>query len=153
MQIDLSKAEIKNKEQFMELVKQLNLDIAFRNTTSSRIEKEPLLDLEYLLKRYHKIMAREEKKELRKIHDCEYCLYYEKPKRCYTTKECPLERGERSKKKEDIRLSTCPRDKEGNCPYGNDVGTCFGFCFQEMLIEYHANKKAGQVFTTEIDKT
>lgn len=125
----------------MELVKQLNLDIAFRNTTSSGTDKEPLLDLEYLLKRYRKIKTREEKKALRKIHDCEYCLNYEKPKRCTTTKQCPLEMGERSKKKEDVRLSICPRDKEGNCPYGNDEGTCFGFCLKKILIEFHENKK------------
>ena len=153
MQMDIYKVEIENKEQFMELVKQLNLDIAFRNTTRSGAEKEPLLNLEYLLKRYHKIKAREEKNALRKLHDCDYCLYYEKPRRCYATKQCPMEMEKRIMKKEEVKQPTCQRDKEGNCPYGNAVGTCFGFCFQEILAEFHGNKKERQVSAIEIDKT
>ncbi len=34
----------------------------------------------------------------------------------------------------------CPKDTIGNCPYGNDVGTCFGFCWQEILKEFRAKR-------------
>lgn len=137
MQVDLSNLKIQNEKQFIELVNQLNTDIAFRNITKSKPEKEPLLNLEYLLKQYRKIKDREDKKAFRKLHDCEYCLYFEKPRRCYATEQCPLELGKGLKKKVIVKRPICPKDRKGGCPYGNDVGTCFGFCFQEILSEFH----------------
>lgn len=140
MQEDLSDVKIYSEEKFMELVNQLNADIAFNNSTKPKKRKEPLLDMEYLLKRYRSIKGREVRKAFKELYDCEYCFYFEKPRKCYASERCPLEMGKGLKKKETVRLPTCPKDKEGNCPYGNDVGTCFGFCLQEILSEFHKNK-------------
>lgn len=40
-----------------------------------------------------------------------------------------------------IERSRCSRDKAGNCPYGNEVGTCFGFCWREILHEFDERKR------------
>ena len=32
--------------------------------------------------------------------------------------------------------------KDGkSCPYGNDVGTCFGYCWKEILNEFKEKKR------------
>lgn len=142
MQIDLSNVKIDKEEQLIELVKQLNCEIEFSNITKSKAEKEPLLDLEYLLKRYRKIKFQDDKKAFRNLYDCEYCLYYEKSRRCHATqaKGCPLELENRMQEKEIMKRPICPRNQEGNCPYGNEVGTCFGLCWKEILLEFYGEK-------------
>lgn len=151
MQMDLSDVKIDGREKFIEFIKQLNADIESGNIAKAKEEKESLLNLEYLLRQYRKIKSKEDKKVFREFYDCEYCLYYQKPRRCYAAKDCPLEVGKEIKKKEVVKLPTCPKDKEGNCPYGNEVGTCFGFCLKEILAEFY-NKKRDQAFVTETDK-
>jgi hypothetical protein len=46
--------------------------------------------------------------------------------KCYIAKFCPVI-------EEKITREKCSKDKEGNCPYGNEVGTCFGYCWKELL--------------------
>ncbi len=76
----------------------------------------------------------------RKFHDCEYCHYYQKQRKCYAANRCPLEAGE-FQKKEMVKQQFCPKDKERKCPFGNDAKTCFGFCWKEILSEFHKSKK------------
>ncbi len=130
-----------SEDQFVKLVNQLNQDIEFRNSTKSKTEQEQLLNLTYLLKRYRKIKMLENKKVFREIYDCEYCLYYEKPRRCPATprKGCPLEKGIPVKERE--KLPCCPNDRKGNFPYANEAATCFGFCYQKILSEFYKRRE------------
>ena len=143
MKNDFSGIKVDSEEQFMQLVHQLNQDIEFHNITKPKAEQKPLLDLSYLLKRYRKIKRQEAKKAFREIYDCEYCLYNERPRRCHTAPErgCPLEYGKQIKEVE--KIPTCPKDQEGYCPYGNEVGTCFGFCYQQILSKFY-KKRSGR---------
>ena len=60
-------------------------------------------------------------------HNCKFCLYYKKMRRCEALLICPLEINKKGNKK------SCPLDVEGTCPYKNDAGTCFGFCVKDLL--------------------
>lgn len=139
MRLDLFNIKIDNEKQLIEFVNQLNMELANSNSVNSEMEQETLINIGYILKRYRKIKEREEKKVFREVHDCEYCLYYRNPRRCSVTKWCPMESGNKTGEKEVSKLPICPKDKEGNCPYGNEIGTCFGFCLQKILSEF--NKK------------
>lgn len=141
MQTDLSNVKIDREEKLIELVNQMNKEIAFHNRTKSKEEKKPLLDSGYILKRYRRIKFREDVKVFRTLHDCEYCHYFQKPRRCRAANRCPLEEGKDVQKNEMVNQKICPKDKEGKCPYSNDVETCFGFCWKEILSEFHKNKK------------
>ena len=70
-------------------------------------------------------------KEFRKKHECKSCLYYSKFRTCIATLKCPLEM-----EISVIKKKKCPMDEDGLCPYGNDVGTCFGYCIRTILKEY-----------------
>ena len=69
-------------------------------------------------------------KEFQKKHNCKSCLYYSKMRKCIVEQMCPLEIDTDS-----IKRKTCPVDKEGNCPYPNEIGTCFGFCLKRLIME------------------
>lgn len=142
MREDLWNVKIENEKQFIKLFNQLNVEIEFQNITKPKEEKEPLLDIGYLLKRYRKLKYQEEKNVFRKLHDCESCLYYKKPKRCpaIPKKGCPLESGQERKDEKMPKQFSCLKDREGNCPYGNEVGTCFGVCWKEILSVFYKQK-------------
>lgn len=133
---------VKSREEFIRLITLMNEDIQLKNITRKDDEKQELLDLKYLLRRYGAISSRDAIKLFREIHDCKNCLYYEKPRRCQATKSCPLQKGEIPDwLPEKYR---CPKDSEGNCPYGNEVGTCFRFCWNEILADNKtAKEKSG----------
>ena len=40
-----------------------------------------------------------------------------------------------------MKPNICYRDEGGNCPYSNEVGTCFGFCMKEILKEQRERKQ------------
>ena len=71
------------------------------------------------------------KREFRKKHNCKSCLYYSKTRKCIAELICPLEIDAEVAEK----VRTCPLDKSGTCPYRNEAGTCFGFCFKELMKE------------------
>lgn len=137
---NLNSRKIKSEKEFIKLIEDINTDIEFNNLRKSIFDREKLLDKNYLLKRYREIKRREDKKSFREKHDCEYCLYYEKPRRCFETRYCPLEEGKDFEEAKNKKKSNCPKDKEGNCPYANDVGTCFGFCMVEIIKEVKERK-------------
>ena len=77
------------------------------------------------------------KREFRKKHNCKSCLYYSKTRKCSAELICPLE----IDAKLAVKLRTCPLDESGTCPYGNEAGTCFGFCIKQILQEQKEGKK------------
>lgn len=87
-----------------------------------------------------------EEKAFREKYNCRNCSYYKKPRRCFAEKICPLEEGEipRLVNKIKSKLPKCPKDKVGDCPYGNENGTCFGFCWLDILKEYRERKKQNE---------
>ena len=99
------------------------------------------LDQQFLIQIFDKIKYRMEKEAPRKKHKCLNCLYYEKQQQCFVTKHCPLEDDAEPKKQVQVLRQLCPKDKIGNCPYGNESGTCFGFCWQEILSEHRERKR------------
>ena len=76
-------------------------------------------------------------KKFREIHHCRLCLYYTKMKTCFDTLSCPLE----ETTTEHLNKRSCPLDEDGNCPYKNEVGTCFGFCVKRILQEQKERKQ------------
>lgn len=142
--IDFLGINVKNEQELIALAKQINNDIEFANRTRSVADKEKTLNLDYLLRRYRNIKGREDAKSFREKHDCLYCLYFERPRRCFGKTQCPLEVGKEFEEKEVVLKIKCPRDKEGNCPYGNEVGTCFGFCMQQIVKEFKEERRSGK---------
>ena len=63
----------------------------------------------------------------------------QKEKVCIT-----LEVREDIKERESVEKTRCPKDKEGNCPYGNEVGICFGFCMQKSVKEFKEGRRSGK---------
>ena len=61
-----------------------------------------------------------------KKNGCKVCLYEQERMKCYIAKICPV-------MDEKMNRGKCYKDKEGNCPYGNEVGTCFGYCWKDLL--------------------
>lgn len=75
-------------------------------------------------------------KEFRKRNGCDSCLYSQNMKRCFMTSICPLVIEE-----ENVQIKrTCPLDESGTCPYKNGAGTCFAFCWKEILKDYKEAK-------------
>lgn len=143
MQFDFKGLRIQHEQQLIDIVRELNSDIEFSNLSKKDNEKEPLLDLEYVLRRYKSIKYRNDKKDFREEHDCAYCLYFEK-KTCKAVYRCPIDEKDKRKFTRTPEQTPCPKDEEGNCPYGNDVGTCFGFCWKDILQEFNENKRNKQ---------
>ena len=122
---------------------ELTCDAGMRNEhgkdNSETVRKERLE--QFLLPLFDKIKYRMEKETPRKKRKCLNCLYYEKQQQCFATKHCSLEDDAEPKKQVQVLRQRCPKDKIGNCPYGNESGTCFGFCWQEILSEHRERKR------------
>ena len=78
------------------------------------------------------VVAKSEKRKFRETHDCYHCRYRNQ-KQCPVVNSCPLDMKRKTNKK---RAPKCPRDETNDCPYGNDAGTCFGFCWREILRDF-----------------
>lgn len=59
--------------------------------------------------------------------------------RCPVKKHCPMD--DEKEPKGFPKKFRCPRDSVGNCPYGNEVGTCFGPCWLKVLEEHRKRRK------------
>ena len=82
-------------------------------------------------------------REYRNEHDCAYCLYYKTVKcdsnfRCYLEEEQTMQHDILEAHK--IKKGCVAKDGKA-CPYGNEVGTCFGYCWKEILNEYEEKKR------------
>lgn len=92
------------------------------------------------------VTFKEAVREYRRIHECKYCPYYERPRRCEGELHCLIEqelRKEENRSKKQNK-KPCPHDEEGGCPYANESGTCFGFCLQKILKEMHHDYREEQ---------
>lgn len=137
---------IEDKLDLIVYVTQLNAEIREKNKTLPKEEKEKELNLSYILKRYEKIKKKDEIKNFREDHDCKYCLYFEEPRRCMAVKHCPLDDVSKSDYRdvyEERKYITCPKyDKYKPCPYGNEVGNCFGYCARDIVKEIKQKNEA-----------
>jgi hypothetical protein len=70
-------------------------------------------------------------KKFKVFYDCLNCLYKDEYHFCFLNQECKVV---------DYPENGCKIyfDKEecNGCPYGNEIGTCFGFCIRAILDEY-----------------
>ena len=73
----------------------------------------------------------------REAYNCKHCLYFEKPRLCLAMNSCPLDEKRIPGAVRVKNFQMCPKDEVGNCPYGNDAGTCFGFCWKEILKDFY----------------
>ncbi len=140
MGYELKKMKVESYMQFKELVNKLNREIEEANALVSEEERRELLDEEYLLRRYQEISSRVRREAFIDRYDCKRCLHYEKFLECMKTEQCLLEKYEKTAqwwKKQ----KKCSKDKDGTCPYGNEVGTCFGFCMRDILSEMQERKR------------
>ena len=138
-----------SREQFQSIVFCINSEIELINSVVPEDGRIEYLDQQLLLQIFDKIEYRMEREAFRKKYGCLDCLYYEKPRRCFETKYCPLEDGEEPKKTEQLPKPRCPNDIKGDCPYGNEIGTCFGFCWQEILSEHRERKRRNEQIKEE----
>lgn len=134
MESDFSNVNIKNEAEFIEFVENLNIDIEFANISRSTKEQEHILDLNYLIKRYREIKPKVDAKVFKERYDCKYCLYYERPRRCFETEKCPLD--EHGALKPLPEPKKCIRDKDGTCPYGRGIEACIGYCIKDIVEEH-----------------
>ncbi len=138
--------DLKNIDNIFDLISyvtELNMEIRKRNEECPDGEQEKELNLSYILKRYEKIKKQEEIQQFRELHECRYCLYFDKPRRCMAIDTCPIEGEFPNLKKPEKPKLRCPKyNHEKSCPYGNDVGTCFGFCAKEAMEEIKKAKSA-----------
>ena len=141
MENDFININVTNEKELIALVDHINTDIEFANNTRTVVDKEKTLDLNYILKKYRAIKDKDDIKSFREKHDCRYCLYYERPRKCFERMHCPLANGEHFDKDEVIVKPKCSKDEEGNCPYGNENGTCFGFCLQEIVKNFNKEER------------
>ena len=126
--------------QFKELVNKLNREIEEANALVSEEERRELFNEEYLLRRYLEISSRVRREVFVDKYNCKQCLYYEKIHECMKTEHCLLENYERLRSRWKWQKN-CSKDKDGTCPYGNEVGTCFGFCMRDILSEMQERKR------------
>ncbi len=82
------------------------------------------------------------KKAFREIHNCKHCFFFEKPRRCPAMNVRPLEEISMPVVVEDNQKFSCPKDDIGNSPYGNAAGTCFGYCWKDILKEFAEKRKS-----------
>lgn len=140
MEIDFSKIEVASEQELIELVKSINAEIERSNRNRPIGEREEVLKLDYILDRYRTIQNRENAKAFKEKHECRYCIYYARPRRCFARKECPLEKGETFEEVVET-VRRCSRNKKEICPYANESGTCFGFCPKQIMEEFREDRQ------------
>lgn len=101
--------------------------------------QEPV-DEEEMIRLYRKMVRRQKINEFRAAYDCKHCYYFQQ-KMCKAMDYCFMESESYSKSSRDTESLRCPKDAEGDCPYGNEVGTCFGFCMHDILSEMQERKR------------
>ena len=99
---------------------------------------EPI-DEEEMVRLYRKMMNRLKINEFRAVNDCKHCYYFQQ-RMCKAMGNCLMESMSLAKNEEKYSLR-CPRDLDGDCPYGNEVGTCFGFCMRDIVREMRERKR------------
>lgn len=93
----------------------------------------------------HNYENKESKKDIkmfREKHDCKHCFLFEKPRRCLAMNTCLLDELYKHKTVRIKEMKTCPKDEGKNCPYGNEAGTCFGYCWKEILRDFYKAKES-----------
>lgn len=144
----VKKNDLKQIENIFDLIKyvaELNAEIRQRNKERTDGKKEKELNLSYILKRYEKIRKQEEIAAFRELHECKYCLYFEKPRRCMAIDTCPIEGDFPNAKSDEKPVLRCPKyDKDSPCPYGNEVGTCFGFCTKKVIEDMKKKREESE---------
>ena len=88
-----------------------------------------------------------EYRKFKELHGCAQCYYKQSIANCFKSRECFLST---KRDRTFIQRSMCPKDYTSDCPYGNDAGTCFGFCMREIIQEHRERKRKHE--QTEEDK-
>ena len=70
--VNFQEINVKNEQELIALVKQINSEIEAANINRLATEKEKAFDLNYLLKRYRAIKKRVDLKSFREKNDCIY---------------------------------------------------------------------------------
>ena len=78
-------------------------------------------------------------KKFQKKHQCQFCFYYQMSKTCFFRAICYIDLLNQPVRKKRT-IQKCSKDIVGSCPYANQNGTCFGFCLQNILIDYRERK-------------
>ncbi len=123
---DLSQFEVQ------EYITTINNEIQNLNTKRCSRTKIELLNRESSIRLYWKKHRRMEIATFRKKYGCLDCWLFEKPRECRGMDICPIE-SDMIETPKKIKKPTCHLDKIGNCPYGNEVGTCFNYCYKDIL--------------------
>jgi hypothetical protein len=91
MKLDFRGVDISTEEKFIRYIKALNQEIMGRNAETND-PKEPIYDINYLRKRYRRILAKEKRALFMAEHECLKCVYFQRmTAKCQANGKCLLE--------------------------------------------------------------
>lgn len=73
----------------------------------------------------------EDIKKFKARYGCLYCLYRNECHECFSHQKCMV-----ADHPEIDYIVDSDRNECDGCPYGNETGTCFGFCIRAILYEH-----------------
>ena len=92
MKLCFKGVDISTEEKFIRYIKSLNKEIVKRNA-KGKGPKEKTYDIEYLRKRYQRIISKEKNALFLAEHECKKCVYFQKlAKKCRACGNCLLEK-------------------------------------------------------------
>ena len=135
MAIKYKKLGIKCRDDLRLYIESENKKIRLYNQGKPKEEQKPLLNADSLFDHYDTYIHREEVKRFRRKHHCYDCDRYGKNGTCSGRDSCMFDVNDGHAA---LMKGICPKDTTGHCPYGNESGTCFGFCIKKALEEVKA---------------
>lgn len=133
MELDFSDAVINSEHELVVYAKRKNREIRSFKKSHPDNPLQPEIDIEYLRRLYRERKHYEERLRMKQFfveYGCWDCTEKERVDRCFKKQKCKYAEVQDDNR---IKKARCPRDETGTCPYGNEVGTCFGFCYREIL--------------------
>ena len=141
MELDFSNVSIKSEKELVAYARRKNRRIRTYNKKHPNDSQMEELDITLLRRLYRERVVSDERNRKRafmKKYDCRDCLEIELIEECFKNQKCKYAEVNDVQKAKKPR---CPHDETGNCPYGNESGTCFGFCYREILQEFTERRR------------
>ena len=141
MELDFSNVNIKNEKELIAYARRKNRRIRTYNKKHPNELSMEELDIMLLRRLYRERLVSGEKNRMKafmKMYECRDCAEIELIEECFKNQKCKYAEVNDVQKFQKPR---CPNDETGNCPYGNESGTCFGICYREILQEFTERRR------------
>lgn len=91
MDLVFNGVDISTEKKFISYIKDLNKSIMESNAIESKTMQKPY-DIDYMRKRYRRIVAKNKKAEFMAEYDCYKCIYFQRlARKCQANCDCILE--------------------------------------------------------------